>query len=208
MLKDRLPGTDLFFAHRLDRETSGVVLIAKHAGDAAVLGRQMAAGGVGKRYVALVEGRFPGRPRNPAGAIAPDGSSIIRKKMRFFPNESPEAPPAGAKACQTRVERLTCGPALSLVSAAPATGRHHQVRATLLALGHPVVGDKIYGVDETLFVRFIEGRLTEEDWHRLRMSRQALHCAALAFDHPRTHRRRCIDAPVPPIFERCLAEAT
>jgi 23S rRNA pseudouridine955/2504/2580 synthase/23S rRNA pseudouridine1911/1915/1917 synthase len=168
----------------------------------------MAAGGVGKRYVALVEGRFPGRPRNAAGAIAPDGSSIIRKKMRFFPNESPEAPPAGAKACQTRVERLTCGPALSLVSAAPANGRHHQVRATLLALGHPVVGDKIYGVDETLFVSFIEGRLTEEDWHRLRMSRQALHCAALAFDHPRIRRRRCIEAQVPPIFEQCLNEAT
>ncbi len=206
MLKERRPEATPHFVHRLDRETSGVVLIAKHAGDAARLGRQMAAGGFHKAYAALVEGRFPEAPLSADGVIAPDQASVIRKKMRFFPLDSRKPPPAGAKPCCTRFERLQEGPAVSLISAAPATGRGHQIRATLLAMGYPVVGDKIYGVDETLFLRFIDDRLTGRDRSRLRMERQALHAASLAFDHPRTGRRISIEAPVPPVFGRCLAE--
>lgn len=207
MIKDRHPEDGIFFVHRLDRETSGVVLIAKNSRDASVLGRQMADGNFRKRYVALVEGRFPQGTLCVEGALAPDRTSVIRKKMRLFTHPSHEEVPEGAKSCRTRFETLQTGPGLSLISAMPATGRHHQIRATLLALGYPVVGDKIYGVDETLFIRFIEDRLTEHDRTRLRMSRQALHGADLEFHHPRTGRRLCIKAPVPQTFEKRVAEA-
>lgn len=207
MIKRRNPADGIFFVHRLDRETSGVVLIAKDSRDASVLGRRMADGDFRKGYVALVEGRFPETSVMAEGVLAPDRKSVIRKKMRFFPLKSPESLPDGGKHCRTLFKSLLRGHGLSLVSAAPATGRHHQIRATLLALGYPVVGDKIYGVDETLFVRFIEDRLTELDRTRLRMNRQALHGAELAFHHPRTGRLLRITAPVPPMFERLAGEA-
>lgn len=206
MLRERLPGEGPFFVHRLDRETSGVVLLAKHARDASILGRQMARGEFRKRYAALVEGRFPSEPVTAEGMIAPDPASVIRKKMRFFPAGSLESTPDGAKSCRTRFRALRTGPAMSLISAIPETGRRHQIRATLLALGYPVVGDKIYGVDEGLFVRFIEDRLTDPDRARLRMDRQALHAAAISFSHPRTGRPLTIRARVPEAFHR-LVEA-
>lgn len=205
LIRRRNPADDLFFVHRLDRETSGVVLMAKHARDASALGRQMALGNFRKRYTALVEGRFPESPVSAEGVLAPDRRSAIRKKIRFYPPASPEAQAEG-KHCRTLFRLILKGPGLSLVSAAPATGRRHQIRATLLALGYPVVGDKLYGVDETLFIRFIEGRLTDHDRTCLRIDRQALHSAELAFHHPRTDRRLRIIAPIPPMFERLANE--
>ncbi|WP_373500689.1 RluA family pseudouridine synthase [Desulfococcus sp.] len=204
MLQDRSPGQGLFFVHRLDRETSGVILIAKHSRDASDLGRQMARGEFRKRYAALVEGRFPSEPVTAEGLISTDPASVIRKKMRFFPTGSLESPPDKGKPCCTQFSTLRTGHSLSLVSAMPITGRRHQIRATLLALGYPVVGDKIYGVEEALFVRFIEDRLTDPDRARLRMERQALHAAALEFHHPRTGRPLCIEAPVPEAFRRLV----
>jgi 23S rRNA-/tRNA-specific pseudouridylate synthase len=74
---------------------------------------------------------------------------------------------------------------VALIEAEPLTGRLHQIRATLLALGYPVVGDKLYGRDETAFIRFCEGRLTDADRSVLRMDRQALHASGLSFRHPK-----------------------
>lgn len=207
ILRERLPGEGPFFVHRLDRETSGVVLLAKHARDASILGRQLASGAIRKRYAALVEGRFSAGTVPARGFVLADPTSRIRKKMRFVEAAAfPEAPPAGAKPCLTRFRALGTGPAVSLVSAFPETGRRHQIRATLLAMGHPVVGDKVYGVDESLFLRFIADRLTAPDQVHLRMDRQALHAASLSFSHPRTGRPLTIRAPLPQAFHR-LVEA-
>jgi len=205
-IRSRSFGDGPFFVHRIDRETSGIVVTAKNSRDASVLGREMASGQVRKRYVTLVEGRFPQGIVTAEGWLDQDRASAIRKKMRFMPLASASGASAKGKYCRTRFDIIRRGSLLSLVSAIPGTGRRHQIRATLLALGYPVVGDKIYGTDETFFVRFIEDRLTESDWVRLRLDRQALHAAEIAFRHPRSGRLLCFEAPVPEAFQRLVED--
>ena len=71
---------------------------------------------------------------------------------------------------------------LSLVEAVLGTGRFHQIRATMQSLGFPVLGDKIYGRDETIYLRFVSCALTDADQGALRIQRQALHAIRLSFD--------------------------
>lgn len=185
------------FINRLDRETSGVVLIAKNRRAAAHLWRQFAAHRVDKRYTVYVEGRFPERI-DAAGWLLPDTASVIRKKRRWIPAVSPAAAPVpDAEWCETAFTCLSCGNGISRVTAEPCTGRLHQIRATLFSLGFPVTGDKVYGVDETAFLRFCTDALTEVDHMRLRIKRQALHAAWLRFRHPVTQSWVEVEAPLP-----------
>lgn len=200
MIRSRSLSDGPFFVHRIDRETSGIVVMARNSRDASVLGRQMASGQVRKRYATVVEGRFPEGPVTADGRLVPDPTSVVRKKLRFIPPGAVSEPLSEGRHCRTRFDLVRRGSLMSLVSVIPATGRRHQIRATLLALGYPVVGDKIYGTDETVFLRFIEDRLTESDRIRLRLDRQALHAAEIAFRHPRSGRHLHFEAPVPASF--------
>jgi len=85
----------------------------------------------------------------------------------------------------------------SFLEIIPETGRYHQIRATLLSLGYPLLGDKMYGCNETIFLRFCKGRLTAEDHRELRLNRQALHARELRLDHPETAKAMKITAPIP-----------
>jgi 23S rRNA pseudouridine1911/1915/1917 synthase len=76
------------------------------------------------------------------------------------------------------------------------TGRQHQIRVHLAAVGCPVVGDKLYGPDQEIFARGADGTLTDDDHRLLEMERHALHAARLAFRHPMTGQRVCIEAPL------------
>lgn len=204
------------FLHRLDRETSGLVLVARTA-EAARAGREVFdSGGVRKLYQVLVEGRFPSGTVHASGWIGRDAGSAVRKRRRFFPQPtgdhlpdgSPGGPPNGqtdGQPCRTRFRLQTRLGPVSLVAAMPETGRIHQIRATLSALGFPVVGDKIYGVDETLFLRFLSGDLTATDREALRLPRQALHAAGLRLPHPVTGASLRLRAPVP--AEMCIPTA-
>lgn len=170
--------------NRLDRETSGLVVVAKTRAAAQQLAGQFAARHVVKRYAVLVEGSFPAHVEA-AGRLEPDTSSVIRKKRRFVPEQADSANVRTADWAETAFDLVqTCGNGISVIRAHPRTGRLHQLRATLLALGHPVVGDKLYGVDETLFLRFCSDTLTPGDTARLRIRRQALHADYLRFTHP------------------------
>lgn len=170
----------LHFLSRLDRETSGLLLAAK-TGEAAARYQQLAGDGrLDKTYLVAVEGEFP-ETLSACGWLTADTASVIRKKRRFVS----EPPAAGdAQSAQTHFRRLACHDGLSLVQAELVTGRTHQIRATLCSLGFPVVGDKIYGRDETRFLRFRDGQLTAADEAELRLSNQALHAWKLAVRLP------------------------
>jgi 23S rRNA pseudouridine955/2504/2580 synthase/23S rRNA pseudouridine1911/1915/1917 synthase len=186
LLRNRYDEEPLSLVNRLDRETSGILLVARNKWAARELGRQFRAQSTHKRYLVLVEGLFPDSPIEARGFLVRDRESAVRKRRRFVPSTSPAPPDEKALPCMTTLGRLHASQGVSLVEALPHTGRPHQIRATLSSLGYPVVGDKIYGPDEGCFVRFIQGGLTMEDKRLLRMPRQALHAAGLRFYHPAT----------------------
>jgi RluA family pseudouridine synthase len=184
LLITRYEGIPLHFVHRIDRETSGIVLVAKTLLAARHCGRQFAAGSVRKRYLVAVFGEFPAELVCAEGGLCRDEISPVHKKQRFLPSEALARAYHPIKSCRTIFQLRKRNAGLSLLSAEPSTGRLHQIRATLFSLGFPVVGDKIYGPDDTLFLRFIEDRLTAEDRHRLLLARQALHAESLQLHHP------------------------
>jgi len=190
--------------NRLDRETSGLVVVAKHPGVEARCRAQFAERRVVKRYIVVVEGMFPDT-LEARGWMRPDPESGVHKRRRFEPSKPtpeprlavPDAVP-GSEWAETDFRRLSHVNGVSEVEAVLHTGRLHQIRATLHSLGFPVVGDKLYGPDPMMFVRFCTDALTVEDRRRLRMDRQALHALELEFRHPATGQLMQFEAPLPP----------
>ncbi len=199
LLKTERKAAPFFFVNRIDRETSGIVLVAKSAPAARNCQEQFQSGRVRKDYAVIVEGVFPAGPVCTEGFLLPDETSPVRKKQRFFPANSDFGLkiPGEKQRCLTCFHRIDRHRGKSLVSAQPVTGRMHQIRATLFSLGYPVTGDKIYGVDDGLFLKFIENRLTEEDRTRLCLSRQALHAESLFLRHPEDGRPCRFSAEMP-----------
>jgi 23S rRNA pseudouridine1911/1915/1917 synthase len=191
--------------NRLDRETSGVVVAGKHAAAARDLGRLFAAGAVRKCYVALVHGRVGSDPITIDAPLGRDEESEVAIKDRVRED--------GATA-RTRVRLLDATaaawdafasiprwrpdddarPAASLVALEPATGRKHQLRIHLAHIGHPIVGDKIYGADARIYLRFVTRALTDEDKARLVLEHHALRATEIAF----TWRDRPLEFRAPP----------
>lgn len=180
--------------NRLDRETSGLLIVALNPVAESRCRRQFAARRVEKEYLVLVEGEFP-ESMEACGWMMqdPEAGTARRRVYRPGGGEKPEE----ADWAETRFVRLGAGNGVSLVRAIPHTGRLHQIRATLCSLGFPVVGDKVYGVDPGMFVRFCTDTLSEEDWRRLRVKRQALHASRLEFRHPVDQRVMCFESPLP-----------
>jgi 23S rRNA pseudouridine955/2504/2580 synthase/23S rRNA pseudouridine1911/1915/1917 synthase len=194
LLKSRAGLENPAFVNRLDRETSGLVVVAKNTAAAKACGAEFAGRRVEKNYLVLVEGLFPDT-REARGAMRENPAESVRKRRLFVEGVTPDE--AGSDWAETRFRRLATGGGISLVEAAPSTGRLHQIRATLHACGYPVVGDKLYGVDPELFLRFRKGELTGADRAALRLDRQALHAVRLRMRHPRTHEWLEWEAPLP-----------
>lgn len=176
-------------AHRLDRETSGLLLVSKDDDVRHWLGAQFEERRVKKAYLAVVEGG----PREDAGTIdfdlAPSKTSPIRLKIDVC------APGEGLSAL-TQYEVLERGSRRSLLALYPRTGRQHQLRVHLAAIGHPIVGDKLYGADESFFLRHIADELSAEDIERIGFHRQALHSWKLEFFHPKLARTMELECPL------------
>ncbi len=174
-------GGQVSIVNRLDRETSGLVLLAKTAAAAREATMAMAAGKVRKEYLALVFG-WPEWDRLVVDAallrLGEVGSSRIWLKRGVHPDG------AVARTSFEVVERVEWpgGKRVAVVRARPETGRTHQIRVHLAHVGYPVVGDKIYGPDEAWYLRFIEGGWTAEMAEALWLPRQALHSAALGVE--------------------------
>ena len=185
---------DIHFINRLDRETSGLLIAAKDPKTAAKLQRPGAE--IQKTYLVIVRGDFD-REIDASGFLIADTASAVRKKRRFV-TELPENA-VNAESCRTQLAPAgSPSPGWSLVRARLFTGRMHQIRATLYSLGYPVAGDKLYGPDETLFLKLRSDSLTEEDRRKLVFKRQALHSSEIAFLHPQSGRHLEFSSPLPP----------
>lgn len=162
--------------NRLDRETSGLVLIAKSAPVAGELGRMLAASRVEKRYVAIVHGMFPAGPVTVDAPLGKDVASPVAIKDCVREDGAPAV-------TEVVLERHFeyAGHPMSLVHVSPLTGRKHQIRIHLAHAGHPIVGDKIYGGDETRYLRLVTGAITDADRKALVVEHHALHAAVLSF---------------------------
>ncbi len=188
----------VYFANRLDRETSGLVLVAKDA----VTARRLSQTACRKEYMALVLGAFD-KPVDAEGVLVPDHDSVVRKKQRFV-FAADNADRNRGKRVATRLEPVAVYPDISLIRALPETGRLHQIRATLYSLGFPLLGDKLYGADELIYLKIRNDSITADDRERLRMPRQALHSASVTFLHPFTGRPIHAEVPLPGDFQDVL----
>jgi 23S rRNA pseudouridine1911/1915/1917 synthase len=187
-------------AHRLDRETSGLLVCGRSLEASQLLMRAFAGGKVEKQYLAIVEGHPPDDGFEVDAAIA-EGTELIRIAVRI--DEAVGKPARTRFAVERRFERG--GEPFSLLRAFPRTGRQHQIRVHLRHAGFPIVGDKMYGHDEGYFDRFSKHCLEPEAWARLRMERHALHAERLALHHPGSGEPIQFTAPLPADMRDFLA---
>jgi 23S rRNA pseudouridine1911/1915/1917 synthase len=190
----------LSLGHRLDRETSGVMIVSKsRACDRALKKQLQERKDVEKTYLAVTWG-VPDRGDGAQSfrlvqSMQLDRDNALRVKMKT--SDAPGALYAATAFEVVEARRGPSGGTYALVRCTLETGRQHQIRLHLASLGAPVVGDKLYGPDETAFARGVDGQLTADDVARLELPRHALHSARLALPHPMTGAPLVLEAPLP-----------
>lgn len=176
--------------HRIDMETSGCLLVAFEKDTAARLKKAFELKKTKKTYVAIVHGDAPWEEETsidlPLGLVDPDQPITIRMTVRE------DALPA-----QTLVKVLERpAPGYTLVQCKPVSGRQHQIRAHLAALGYPIVGDKLYAHGDEAFRVFCDSGLTPQTRRQFELPRHALHATELTFPHP-TKGMMTVTSPMP-----------
>jgi 23S rRNA pseudouridine1911/1915/1917 synthase len=175
---ERINGGQVSLIHRLDRETSGLLLVAKHHTAARTYAMALERGAFTKEYQAIV-----------IGWVKEDQKRIdipLLRKGEVTPSKvwlQRATHPMGASAItdiqvEERWQHPQHGP-LSLIRCWPRTGRTHQIRVHLSSIGHPIVGDKIYGPSEEYYLDFIEKGWTPVLEKKLWLPRHALHASAI-----------------------------
>jgi 23S rRNA pseudouridine1911/1915/1917 synthase len=187
VLRERYPGQHMEVAHRIDRETSGVLLIARSSSAASWLKRAFARRAVDKSYLALVKGQ-------------PPDEGVIDRPMKLLdtPTHVMMGVAADGLEAVTRFRVVRRFAAHALCDAHPETGRQHQIRVHLAAIGHPIVGDKLYGAGERAFMRACDEGVGPELLAMFDgLPRHALHAHRLSFPHPRTRAPVTVESPLP-----------
>jgi 23S rRNA pseudouridine1911/1915/1917 synthase len=170
--------------NRLDRETSGLVLVAKTSAAARKFGILMQQRRVKKEYLAIVWGWPEWETKVVDAPLSRQGKyreSAIWLKQTIHPAGGPAQTEFHVE--RRFIKSASCGDdKFSLIRAIPHTGRTHQIRVHLASIGCPIVGDKIYGPDEQLYLRFIETGWTPDLERELLLPRHALHSTKLAIE--------------------------
>jgi 23S rRNA pseudouridine1911/1915/1917 synthase len=179
-------GGQVSIVNRLDRETSGLVLVAKTAAAAREFGLLMQRHSLRKEYLAIVWG-WPEWEHKLVDA--PLDRQSKRQQSAIWLKQMTHVSGAPAQTeffVERRFRRsASSGDRFSVIRANPRTGRTHQIRVHLASVGHPIVGDKIYGPDEQLYLRFIETGWNHELEQKLLLPRHALHSAKIAIEDKR-----------------------
>lgn len=195
----KTPGNDFFLVHRLDRETSGVVLLGKSSVSAGQLVKQFRERKTEKRYWAVVAGHCKYEKFTVDADIGKAQNSHIRLKMQGY------AKGTGTLDALTHFQVLRRGNHVDLLDCELKTGRQHQIRVHLQYYGHPVVGDKLYGTDEQIFLDYINHRTLNDDARsRLRIARHALHSRSLKFFHEPKGKWLEVESRLPADMEQLL----
>jgi 23S rRNA pseudouridine1911/1915/1917 synthase len=187
VLRERYPQERMQVAHRIDRETSGVLLIARNLKAASWLKRAFARRAVHKVYLALVKAQ-------------PPDTGVIDQPIKLLdtPTHLMMGPAADGLAAITRFRVVRRFAEHALCEAFPETGRQHQIRVHLAMIGHPIVGDKLYGAGESLFMRACDEGVSAELLAAFDgLPRHALHAHRVTFPHPVTRVETTIESPWP-----------
>ena len=173
--------------HRIDKDTSGLLVVAKNDKSHLSLSRELEHHGIVREYHALVRGGF----KNDTGTVdAPIGRHPVdRKKMAVILGDD-----KSKKDAVTHYEVLERFGGISHLRLILETGRTHQIRVHMAYIGHPLLGDEVYQGTKTSF----------EKQHPRLFDGQALHARRLSFTHPKTNEKMSFDAPLPENFERAL----
>ncbi len=172
--------------HRLDRETSGVMILAKYPEAARLIAQSFHLNE--KTYLAAVGGVFQGT-KWVDFPLGQKRGSLIRIKQGFHPD---------GQSARTRFRAVCHKKGHTLLFAKPVTGRRHQIRAHLAEIGYPVLGDKIYGPDESHFLRFVETGWDSKMNLALGLDRHFLHCWKIRFRNPILRKVQVFKSPLPP----------
>ena len=192
--------------HRLDKDTSGLIVVAKNDRTHAALGEMFSSRQMNKTYMALVQGKVERAKGTINAGVSRD--PVRRTRMTTQPQDNSRTAVSHyevLRRIETRFGKFT------LVKVRIETGRTHQIRVHMASIGHPVVGDTLYGGAGQLTDQVAAQAATSKaarrrsEPERLRLGRNFLHAARLEFVHPRTKKLLELEAPLPPDLEEFLS---
>jgi 23S rRNA pseudouridine1911/1915/1917 synthase len=186
-LRERYPGEHTEICHRIDRETSGVMLVARTSDAGSRLKRAFAGRLISKRYLALCKG-------------APPDDGVIDQPIKLLetPTHVMMGPAADGLRAVTRFRVVRRFADHALLAVEPETGRQHQIRVHLAAAGYPLVGDKLYGAGERHFMKACDTGISPDLLALFDgLERHALHAERLSFPHPVTGATTVVLSPLP-----------
>lgn len=174
--------------HRLDRDTSGVILVAKNTDVRAEVGKQFLEANIEKEYIAIVHG-IPDLAIHSQICLPIGKAQLSEVSYKFGVN------PDGKHATTNIKQSVNLGENFAILTVMPLTGRTHQIRIHLAAIGHTIVGDKLYGMKEEEYLKWRDNPQDKE--FNILFSRHALHCRRMSFFHPYLKKTLTIEAEMP-----------